>query len=159
MKKPLNYLASKTEKLTNYRFPHQKKLLQLEQLTQTIRSVWQDVLPEELLATLSVIFYDEVQLTISTNSHTLANHLNYNRMLLLNQLIQREPSLQTVIHLKFRVITLDNLSTTLQCNQTVSNVKSRELSELTKQNIAQLAELVTDDIRLRRALHKLINKA
>ena len=59
MKKPTNYLASRTERLANYRLPFQQKLQQLQQLTKTIQQAWQPILPTELLTTLQVIDYEQ----------------------------------------------------------------------------------------------------
>ncbi|MFO1384310.1 MAG: hypothetical protein U1E91_05380 [Moraxella sp.] len=68
MKKPTNHLASRTERLANYQLPFQKKLQQLQQLTDDVRSAWQNVLTEEVLASLQVIacesFRPKVQIVI-----------------------------------------------------------------------------------------------
>lgn len=161
MKKPTNHLASRTERLANYRLPFQKKLQQLQQLTEGIRSAWQSVLPQEILTNLQVIACEQSTLVVSTSNHTIANHLNYNQQNLLLSLQAFDSSFHQFNQLRFRVIILKPLNplqlTNLQCNQTITNVKNCELSESTKRNITQLCELVTDNQRLKAALQKLIN--
>lgn len=157
MKKPTNHLASRTERLANYRLPFQKKLQQLQQLTEGIRSAWQSVLPQEILTNLQVIACEQSTLVVSTSNHTIANHLNYNQQNLLLTLQAFDSSFHQFNQLRFRVILLKPLQlTNLQCNQTITNVKNCELSESTKRNITQLCELVTDNQRLKAALQKLI---
>lgn len=160
MKKPTNYLASHTEKLANLKLPFAQQFEQLEQLTITVKHAWQPLLPDTMLATLFVIGYDGQTLTLTTNNHTFANHLTYSHQPLLAQLHQTVPNLQQVTGLRFKVVQLERItppnSAFLQSNEDVKNVTSCKLSEFTKQNIAQLAEIVTDDIRLQQALQKLI---
>ena len=157
MKKPTNHLASRTERLANYRLPFQKKLQQLQQLTEGIRSAWQSVLPQEILTNLQVIACEQSTLVVSTSNHTIANHLNYNQQNLLLTLQAFDSSFHQFNQLRFRVIILKPLQlTNLQCNQNITNVKNCELSESTKRNITQLCELVTDNQRLKAALQKLI---
>lgn len=160
MKKPTNHLASRTERLANYQLPFQKKLQQLQQLTDDVRSAWQNVLTEEVLASLQVIACESFILVVSTNSHTLANHLNYNQQHLLSTLQAFDNNFYQFNQLRFRVVIVkasyDSQMPDLQCNHNVSNVKNCELSEYTKRNITQLCDLVTDNEPLRTALQKLI---
>lgn len=160
MKKPINHLASRTERLANYRLPFQAKLQQLQQRTDDIRNAWQNVLSEEILATLQVIACESFTLVVSTSSHTVANHLNYNQQNLLSTLQAYDTNFHQFSQLRFRVVIVQpiNLSrlTNLQSNQKVTNVKNCELSESTKRNITQLCELVTDNKPLQLALQKLI---
>lgn len=159
MKKPTNHLASQVERLAGFKFPHQQQINQLNHLTERVKQAWQAILPDTMLTTLMVIADDGLSLTISTDNHTLANHLNYSRQPLLAQLQQVEPTLSRLTGLKFRVIPPIaplNTKQNIQSNQNVTNVKSCELSDLTKQNIAQVIELVTDDLPLQRALQKLL---
>ena len=160
MKKPTNHLASRTERLANYQLPFQKKLHQLQQLTDDVRSAWQNVLTEEVLASLQVIACESFILVVSTNSHTLANHLNYNQQHLLSTLQAFDNNFHQFNQLRFRVVIVKPFNGSqmpdLQCNQNVSNVKNCELSESTKRNITQLCDLVTDNEPLRAALQKLI---
>lgn len=161
MKKPTNHLASHTEKLANLKLPFAEQFEQLNQLTLTVKRAWQPLLPETMLSTLLVVSYDHQTITLTTNNHTLANHLTYSHQPLLAQLHQTVPTLQQVTRLKFNVVQLERITTTnsafLQSNENVKNVTSCKLSEFTKQNIAQLAEIVTDDDNLQKALQKLIN--
>ena len=160
MKKPTNHLASRTERLANYQLPFQKKLQQLQQLTDDVRSAWQNVLPQEVLASLQVIACESFRLVVSTNSHTLANHLNYNQQHLLSTLQAFDNNFHQFNQLRFRVVIVKPIHGSqipdLQCNHNVSNVKNCELSESTKRNITQLCDLVTDNEPLRTALQKLI---
>ena len=160
MKKPTNHLASQSERLANYQLPYQSKLRELQRLTEQVQLAWQGLLPDTLLEQLMVIAVDGTTLTLSTKNHTAANHLTYNRQLLLNTLQQQSNQFNHITQLRFRVIVLEQLTpsspTELQCNQNVSNVTSRDLSESTKRNIAQLASLVTDDIELQQVLQKFI---
>ena len=160
MKKPTNYLASRTERLANYRLPFQQKLQQLQQLTKTIQQAWQPILPTELLTTLQVNDYEQQNLVVSTHSHTIANHLNYNQQNLLTMLQAHDAYFCGFGQVRFRVILTKALGsegdTHLQCNQQVTTVKKCELNESTKQNIAQLCELVTVGAPLKAALQKLI---
>ena len=160
MKKPTNHLASQSERLANYQLPYQSKLRELQRLTEQVRLAWQGLLPDTLLEQLMVIAVDGTTLTLSTQNHTAANHLTYNRQLLLNTLQQQSNQFNHITQLRFRVIVLEQLTpsspTELQCNQNVSNVTSRDLSESTKRNTAQLASLVTDDIELQQVLQKFI---
>lgn len=161
MKKPTNHLASRAERLASFKFPHQEQINHLNQLTATIRQAWQAILPSNMLDTLQVIADDGNSLTISTDNHTLANHLTYSRQPLLQELHQQQLSLHCVSQLKFRVIAplgteVNNVA--LQSNQPVNNVTSCELSEFTKQNITQVMSLVTDDIALQRVLQKFLKE-
>lgn len=160
MKKPINHLASLVERQSHFQFPHQQKLQQLFQITEHIRQAWMTALPLDVINTLIVTNYDEFSLTISTNNHTVANHLNYSAQPLLNFLHQYQSSFQSIRTLKFHVIILDKMAKPtqlgLQCHLNVNNVTSCELSNSTKQTISQLAEIVTDDERLSNALHQLI---
>lgn len=157
MKKSTNHLASHSERLANYRLPYESKLRELQQLTASVRQAWQGLLPDTLLDHLQVIALDNTTLTLSTANHTAANHLTYNRQLLLNTLHQYHQRFGHISQLRFKVLALPNQSKgLLQSNQTVSNVTSRELSESTKRNIAQLASLVTDDAELQQVLQKFI---
>lgn len=157
-KKPTNYLGSHAERLTNFKLPHQSQLEQLRYLTDLIKQAWQSLLPPELLETLLVITDNGQSLTVSTSHYTFANHLTYSQQPLLAELHQFEPSLQRVVQLKFRVIEpiTPLQKTDLQSNHNVTNVTSCELSDFTKQNIAQVIELVTDDIPLQRVLQKFL---
>lgn len=160
MKKPTNHLASHTERLANYRLPFQKKLQQLQHLTDELRNAWQSILSEEILLTLQVISFESFTLVVSTDSHTIANHLNYNQQGLLSTLQAYDTVFHPFSQLRFRVILVKPISTTqaknLQCNQNVTNVKKCELSESTKRNITQLCNLVTDNEQLKAALQNLI---
>ena len=160
MKKQTNHLDSRTERLANYLLPFQKKLQQLQQLTNDVRSAWQNVLPQEVLASLQVIACESFRLVVSTNSHTLANHLNYNQQHLLSTLQAFDNNFHQFNQLRFRVVIVKAIHGSqmpgLQCNHNVSNVKNCELSEFTKRNITQLCDLVTDNEPLRTALQKLI---
>lgn len=159
MKKPINYLASKHEQLSNIKLPFQQQFQQLSQLTEQVTQAWQFLLPEELLATLMVYGFDEQTMSISTHSHTIANYLNYHHQHLLQQLHQQS-NLQSVKKLHFRVVYLEKTYATTQnalCNQNVKNVTSCEFSESTKQNITQLAQFVTDNEQLKEQLMRLAN--
>lgn len=159
MKKPTNHLASQTERFASFRLPHQQYLEQLQHLTTIIKQAWQPLLPLDALDSLAVINDEGQSLTISTIHPTLANHLNYNRQPLLNQLHQHEPTLARLLQLKFRVlapITPLASQQDLQSNQNVNHVTTCEISEFTKQNIAQTIQLVTDDIALQRVLQKFL---
>lgn len=159
VKKPTNHLGSQAERLTNLKLPHQSHLEQLRDLTYLVKQAWQSLLPNDLLDTLLVITDHGQSLTLSTSHYTFANHLTYSQQPLLAELHQFEPNLQRVVQLKFRVIepiTPLAQKDDLQSKQNVSNVTSCELSEFTKQNIAQVIELVTDDIPLQRVLQKFL---
>ena len=129
-------------------------------MTDDVRSAWQNVLTEEVLASLQVIACESFRLVVSTNSHTLANHLNYNQQHLLSTLQAFDNNFHQFNQLRFRVVIVkasyDSQMPNLQCNHNVSNVKKCELSESTKRNITQLCDLVTDNEPLRAALQKLI---
>lgn len=158
MKKPVNHLASSTEKYAHYRLPYHSELLALDTRTNQLRDAWQTLLPAEALAAMRVCVDDGERLVISTANHTLCNHLTYHRQILLAELHQRLPELLNITTLQFRVITLKSATTqpNLQCNQTVSNVNLSKPSAATRQNIAQLAKLVTSNDRLQRALQNLL---
>ncbi|MFW2177561.1 MULTISPECIES: DciA family protein [unclassified Moraxella] len=157
MQKPNNHLASYSEKMANYRLPYQQTLNTLQHLTTLVQQAWQSSLPESVLTTLMVINHDNTNLTLSTDSHTIANHLNYQRQELLQQLQQFDNTFAYLTQLRFKVVVLEKAkSPNLQCNQNVNNVTSRELSDVTKQNIAHLIELVTDNEPLKSTLQKLI---
>ena len=132
MKKPTNHLASRTERLANYQLPFQKKLQQLQQLTDDVRSAWQNVFPQEVLASLQVIACESFRLVVSTTSHTLANHLNYNQQHLLSTLQAFDNNFHHFNQLRFRVVIVKPIHGSqiayLHCNHNVSNVKNCELS-------------------------------
>lgn len=157
MKKKVNHLGSLLEQQQFYCLPHQQKIQELCHLTDLVRQSLSIVLTEEVVNSLMVVRHEQQILSISTHSHTIANHLNYTRQTLLQILHQHCPSLQAVRDLKFRAVTNNTASSAhhLQSNQSVNSVTSCELSESTRQNIAQLAELVTDDEELSKVLREL----
>lgn len=159
MKKPVNHLASSTEQYAHYRLPYHAELLALDNLTNQLRAAWQTLLPSEALDGVRVYIDDGERLVISTANHTLCNHLTYHRQILLAELHQHLPELIRITTLQFRVITLKSLTAqpNLQCNQSVSNVNLGKPSATTRQNITQLAALVTSSDRLQRSLQKLLD--
>lgn len=155
MKKPTNYLASLHEQCANFKMPFQHQFHELQRLTQLLVQVWQPLLPDSILTTLLVYGFNQQTLSISTNSHTIANHLNYHHQHLIQQL-HNEPTFQSVQKLSFRVV---NLSITQSTNQLQPHVEttSTVFSESTRENITQLAEFVIDNERLKQQLIRLAN--
>lgn len=155
MKKPVNYLASQTEKLSNLKMPLTQHFQETIRLTNLIKQAWQSLLPAEALETLVVYGYDQQTLSISTNSHTLANHLTYQQQSLLQQLHHSQPQFASVIKLNFRVVQLPNSNPTN--NQDVVQTTTPVFCESTRENITQLAKFVIDNERLKQQLIRLAN--
>lgn len=162
MKSPVNYLGSRIERQKQFRFALQAKLSELDKLTAQLKKTLLTVLPNEAIQNLRVIHCDGKQLIISTDNHTVANHLNYMKQSILDLLHHEHLMFDNIQQLKFRVSLLGqqfqpsvSISPSLQRNQTVNTVTSCEISESTRQNITHLAELVTNNERLAIALHKL----
>lgn len=162
MKTPINHLGSRLERQSHYRLPLQDKLLALDKYTRLVRTTLANVLPTEAVDELRVIVCENQQLIITANNHTLANHLNYMSQSILDLIHHEHPELLSITQLKFRVLLMNQQfskvatsSTALQRNSTVNSVTSCELSDLTKQNITQLAKLVTTNKKLTEILHKI----
>lgn len=159
----INHLGSRLERQQYFKLPLQSKIAELEKYTLLIQQTLEAMLPTETVRSLRVIYIDNHSLTISTDNHTTANHLNYMSQAILTLLHQAHPSFTKLERLKFRVVMLThrfsqaaNPPNLLQGNQMVNNVTSCELSELTKQNITQLTELVTSNKRLVQVLRKIV---
>lgn len=173
MAKSTNYLASPIERQRQFKIPAQNKINELIELTNKLKQAWKPLLPDEILDTLMVIHYDSEQLVITTNNHTIANHLNYTYQMLLELLHNEYSYLQSLSHIKFKVINTpkahtaernledtlipSHLKNNLKNGSKVASVTSRKLSPTTRQNITQLVQNVTLDNRLKAVLLRLAN--
>lgn len=162
MKTPINHLGSRLERQSHYRLPLQAKLLALDKYTRLVKQTLMNVLPSEAISGLRVIVCENQQLIITANNHTIANHLNYMSQSILDLLHHEHPELLSITQLKFRVVLMNQQfskaatsSMALQRNSIVNTVTFCELSDLTKQNITQLANLVTTNKKLAEILHKI----
>lgn len=170
MKSPVNHLGSRIEQQQYFRIPLQAKIIELDRLTTLLKNTLQSVLPDEAVQSLRVIQHDQTRLVVSTDSHTLANHLNYMSQSILDLLHHEHAKLQSVTQLTFRVILLKpqhnstDIALTknmpqLQSNPSVKNVTLCELSDLTLQNITQLSKIVTSNEKLVQVLQELAKKS
>lgn len=160
MKKFVNHLAPRHEQNAILKLPFQEKFKNYQTLTQKIQQAWQTILPKEALSSLQVAYQDDTHLTITTNHHTLANHLNYSKQPLLDTLQQFDPIFNQVTELKFQVNHIENALTSSMLAQKTDPklTKSSQLIESTKQNIAHLAKLVMHDKALYDVLQKILDE-
>lgn len=165
MTKTPNYLGSTLEKQRHFKLPYQQAIDELQHLTALVKQSLETVLPAEAIDPLAVIHVTPQSLVISTPNHTVANHLNYMSQAILSLLHNDHIQLQSVSQLKFRVVMLQHrftqadLPPSLLSHQNASLQKSaRQLSEKTRQDITQTANLITDNPRLKATLEKLAGK-
>lgn len=160
MKKSVNHLAPKHEQNATLKLPFQEKFQHYQILSQKIQQAWYGILPQEALTSLQVAYQDDNHITITTNHHTLANHLNYNKKLLLETLKQFDPIFNQVMALKFQVNHIQNaLNSPILKTPTQKNLAQiTTFSDSTKQNIAHLAELVIHDKELYDVLQKILDE-
>lgn len=159
MKKPVNHLAPRHEQNAILKLPFQKKIEQYQALTKKIQLALQALLPKEALDSLAVAYQDDTHLTITTNNHTLANHLNYSKKPLLDTLQQFDPVFNQVNELKFQVNHVQKALESPKTDEQIDNLPMPpiQFSQSTKQNISHLAELVIHDKALYDVLQKILD--
>lgn len=160
MKKSVNHLAPRHEQNATLKLPFQEKIQQYQTLSQKVRLAWHGILPTEALTSLQVAYQHDSLLVITTNHHTLANHLNYSKKPLLDTLQQFDPVFNQVLDLKFQVNHIQNVLNPLHlAKPKQENLdKATPFSDATKQNIAHLAELVIHDRALYDVLQKILDE-
>lgn len=147
-----------------------EKYIQLNKLTEEIKSLLGSGLPEEILKSLWVVKYENGQLVLSVQSQTAANHLKYQSNNLIN--ILKEQSLTFSVLNNIDVIvtypaSITHLNENLdysnlhfnQSNLTLNEGGSRNkrgLTETTKRTITHTLEHVITDERLKASLKRLI---
>ncbi|GAA0317811.1 hypothetical protein GCM10009129_14150 [Psychrobacter aestuarii] len=133
--------------------------------TAEIKRLLAECLPDEILSTCWVVGLTDTELTLSVCSVTAANHIRYLQKAYLELLTNQSLTFRQLKEL--RVVVVDNCASKVaQSSQThrpdvsenpyKANV-NQALSQNTKRTIAQAAEHVTTDQKLKNALLRLVN--
>ena len=133
--------------------------------TDEIKHLLAECLPEEILSTCWVVGLTDTELTLSVCSVTAANHMRYLQKAYLELLTNQSLTFRQLKEL--RVVVVDNCANKVAQssqssrpdvlkNTNKANV-NQALSQNTKRTIAQAAEHVTTDQKLKNALLRLIN--
>ncbi|WP_440453835.1 hypothetical protein [Psychrobacter sp. ASPA161_9] len=136
------------------------------QVTNEIKTLLVDCLPEEILNTCWVVGLSSEQLTLSVASVTAANHIRYLQHAYLQVLTTQSITFQQLK--KIRVVVsktnTNNSSYKEKLSSLTNNLKhdkaneNQALSQNTKRTIAQAAKHVTTDEKLKKALLRLANE-
>ena len=136
------------------------------QVTNEIKMLLVDCLPEEILNTCWVVGLSSEQLTLSVASVTAANHIRYLQHAYLQVLTTQSITFQQLK--KIRVVVsktnTNNSSYKEKLSSLTNNLKydkaneNQALSQNTKRTIAQAAKHVTTDEKLKKALLRLANE-
>lgn len=168
-----NYLATVLDhqKSAALALPHQifKKCSELNELTNEIKNLLNNCLPEDVLKTLWVGSYIDGKLTLSVQSQTAANHLRYQSNNLIKILTVQSLTFDQLKYIDV-IVTYpasinqsysieNNMNQQSNISSTGTNkVKShttRGLTESTRRTISHTAKHVINDCQLKKALERL----
>lgn len=125
-----------------------------QKATLNIKAALAEYLPKEILDDCWVVGLSETQITLSVTSVTAANHMRYLQKPLLQQIRAAHSSFRDLESLKIAVVnplkSLQNYQQSPTCS-----IKKNRLSDKTKRNITQTANLVILDDKIKSALLKL----
>ncbi len=136
------------------------------QITDEVKTLLAECLPEEILTTCFVVGFTDEQLVISVNSLTAANHIRYLQNAYLKVLKEQSITFKQLKQISVVVTqnTAKNKSFFTSSQSSTSSKKTCEannnqaLSPNTKRTIAQAAEHVTADEKLKKAIMRLLDE-
>lgn len=134
-------------------------------VTNEVKELLVDCLPEEILNTCWVVGFTSEQLTLSVASITAANHIRYLQSAYLQVLTEQSITFKQLKQI--RVVVAKTSADSHSSKQSSASPKAlsksceanknKALSQNTKRTISQAAEHVTTDENLKKALLRLIN--
>lgn len=134
-------------------------------MTDEVKELLVDCLPEEILNTCWVVGFTSEQLTLSVVSITAANHIRYLQSAYLQVLTEQSITFKQLKQIRVIVTKISaNNHLSKHATELVANSekpskanKNQGLSQNTKRTISQAAEHVTTDENLKKALLRLAN--
>ncbi|ERL56816.1 Zn-ribbon-containing [Psychrobacter aquaticus] len=134
-------------------------------VTNEVKELLVDCLPEEILNTCWVVGFTSEQLTLSVGSITAANHIRYLQSAYLQVLTEQSITFKQLKQIRVVVAktSADNHSSKqpsallATLSKPCEANKNQALSQNTKRTISQAAEHVTTDENLKKALLRLAN--
>ena len=134
-------------------------------VTNEVKELLVDCLPEEILNTCWVVGFTSEQLTLSVGSITAANHIRYLQSAYLQVLTEQSITFKQLKQIRVVVarISADNHSSKqpsallATLSKPCEANENQALSQNTKRTISQAAEHVTTDENLKKALLRLAN--
>ena len=132
------------------------------EVTNEIKELLIDCLPEEILDTCWVVGLTSEQLVLSVGSMTAANHIRYLQSAYLQVLTEQSITFKQLKQIRVIVAktSADNKlsqSSSATLSKSYKGNENQTLSQNTKRTISQAAEHVTTDKNLKNALLRLIN--
>ena len=136
------------------------------QATTEVKALLVDCLPEEILSSCWVVGLTAEQLTLSVSSITAANHIRYLQNAYLQVLTAHSITFKQLKKIRIVVSKIQSTHTLNKHYSTKSKISSKThkanenqgLSQNTKRTIAQAANHVTTDKKLKNALLRLMSE-
>ena len=134
-------------------------------ITNEVKELLIDCLPEEILSTCWVVGFTSEQLTLSVGSVTAANHIRYLQSAYLRILTEQSITFKQLKQIRVVVANTSANNHLAKRSSSLSETLSKSLeidgnqvlSQNTKRTISQAAEHVTTDENLKKALLRLAN--
>lgn len=134
-------------------------------MTNEVKELLVDCLPEEILNTCWVVGFTSEQLILSVGSITAANHIRYLQSAYLRVLTEQSITFKQLKQIRIIVAKTSADNRLIEQSSSLSAIKSKTLqanenqalSQNTKRTISQAAEHVTTDENLKKALLRLVN--